>query len=99
MFGCALTVYTFVNAEFTGPALAKTGLELIDACRGSLLVSAAWWVIYYNYIGCQVMAIFGKNVCRAFPPEPVFARRHVGAHVDRSGRCMERKTSRPATKG
>ena len=84
-FGFGMTTYALTTAEFKGPALAKAGPELIDACRGSLLITAAWWVIYYNYIGCQVMALFGRTVSNASnlpcPPLPhrIFGARRFSA--------------------
>lgn len=57
-----VTVVTALSGK-KGPAVDQTtGHELTDACSNSILVTSLWCVLYMNYIGIQVMAIFMKGV-------------------------------------
>jgi len=68
VFGLILSwinvIIVFQFAVPTGPALLQATAgdprSLITACSGGILVTLMWNVIYYNYVGVQVLCVFTK---------------------------------------
>eukprot|EP00966_Prymnesium_polylepis_P189209 4383512-Prymnesium_polylepis.1 len=60
VWACGWNVAVFALSDPKQPALNLTGPDLVYACRKSVLVTAVWWILYYNYVGTQVLCIFCK---------------------------------------
>lgn len=59
-WACFWNATIFAWSSPAEPALNLTGPPLVEACRKSLVVTALWWIMYYNYIGVQVLTVFIK---------------------------------------
>lgn len=57
--GVVATVFVFNQSELKGPALLLTDRqEFMNAISNSVIVSVCWMIIYYNYVGCSILATF-----------------------------------------
>jgi hypothetical protein len=56
---CVWTTVAFNMVTPKGPALGEgTSEKIIDALGTTMIVQAVWCILYYNYIGAQVLSVF-----------------------------------------
>merc|ERR1711907_97696 len=58
LVGIVLNVIVFNLCTPKGPAALLSGQPFLDACSKPAIVTACWIIIYYNHVGCQVLALF-----------------------------------------
>merc|ERR1711988_839864 len=58
LWACMWVTIVFNLADIKGPAVYLSGTKLKEACANTLIVTAVWILMYYNYVGVQVAAIF-----------------------------------------
>jgi len=62
----------FNLSDIDGPAvLAKDGAELTNKLKVTIGVTAAWMIMYYNYVGIQVLTIFATGPLEIHSSEDV----------------------------
>lgn len=80
VFACISVVTMFNGAEINGPAIILTGKgkngsinlnSQVENVREALLVTAIWCIMYYNYVGVQVLTIFTQVAYEMYGPEDV----------------------------
>jgi len=77
LFGLGVVTLVFNLVSESGPAmLAQTGgavtmQAVLDACSSSVVVTVAWCIMYYNYIGTAVLGTFGNSMFEMFTDEDV----------------------------
>lgn len=70
--GIAATVLVFSQCDLKGPALLLSGQDFMNAISNTVIVSVCWMIIYYNYVGCSVLALFcGPAVFNLYENEDV----------------------------
>lgn len=71
LWACALNVVVFNLSTIKGPAVNVANTELIGACGGTIIVTVAWCLLYYNYISVAVVGFFGKDVWEMYTGKDV----------------------------
>mmetsp|Transcript_79291 Transcript_79291/g.144716 ORF Transcript_79291/g.144716 Transcript_79291/m.144716 type:complete len:262 (+) Transcript_79291:60-845(+) len=62
-WGMLMVTLVFSFSSKKGPAvLAATGQDLSDACSNAIIVTCAWCILYYNYLGIGAICVFVVNV-------------------------------------
>ena len=62
-----------VSGPLAGPALALVGPPFVEACKGTMLVTALYALLYYNFLGAAVDCFFSTNILSMIKPEDVQA--------------------------
>ena len=89
---------TEVVCAVHGPAALKSGQEFVDACKRTVLVTAIWGTMYYNYVGASVLPVFCRAAYEMYTEKDITDR--FGAIAGRwSGRLCCAITPFPASTG